>query len=389
MQNQIPNNWQKVKLGNITDINMGQSPSSKFYNLTGDGLPFYQGVTDFGEKYPEKAVYCSSPIKIADKGDIYFSVRAPVGDVNIAVEKSCIGRGVSALKMKNGNNSFLYFLLKSYSKYFKGISGGTTYESINKDQIAGIDINVPIDREEQERISSILSAFDDKIEVNNKIAKILEEMAQAIFKEWFISYPREESKMGSLRELMDVDHGFAFPSSKFTKKGEVPVIKIKNILEDNSIDTSDVDYINYSEFNNSLDNFKLKNGDIVLAMTGATSGKIGLLSGLHSEYLQNQRVGKFVFKKNYYKWFCYTFLTRPSYRGMLLGSSDGSAQGNLSPEQVKAIELFIPPDEVLEEFNSMIGSFYSEIIKNKLENQKLAALRDLLLPKLMKGEIRV
>ena len=116
-------NWKRAKLGEVANVNMGQSPSSKYYNLRGDGLPFYQGVTDFGEKYLKKSTYCTNPTKIADSSQILFSVRAPVGEVNIATEKCCIGRGVAALSIKNGNNDFLYFLLKNYVCYFKNIAG--------------------------------------------------------------------------------------------------------------------------------------------------------------------------------------------------------------------------------------------------------------------------
>ncbi|MGC9049258.1 MAG: restriction endonuclease subunit S, partial [Patescibacteria group bacterium] len=167
---------------------MGQSPSSRFYTLQQEGLPFYQGVTDFGDRFPKKSIYCINPIKIAEHGDVLFSVRAPVGEVNVAVEKCCIGRGVAALSMKNGNNIFLYYLLKMYAKQLKSIAGGTTYESINKDQIENIEFLIPEDSKEQKRIADILSAFDEKIEVNSKIIKTLEEMASAIFKEWFINF---------------------------------------------------------------------------------------------------------------------------------------------------------------------------------------------------------
>ena len=221
-----------MKLGEIVNINMGQSPRSEFYNSRGEGMPFYQGVTDFGEKYPKKSTYCSRPTKIAEVGDIFFSVRAPVGDVNVAIEKSCIGRGVAALRMKNGNNDFLYFFLKNYERYFKGISGGTTYESINKDQLEDIEFIIPSDLNEQKRIAFILSAFDDKIELNNKISKNLEQTAQAIFNEWFVNFKffghekvkMVDSKLGKIPEgwkvkkfgeLLKLKHGHGFKSEEF------------------------------------------------------------------------------------------------------------------------------------------------------------------------------
>lgn len=395
-----------MKFGDIVDIKMGQSPESSFYNNKKDGLPFYQGVTDFGEKYVKKSVYCSKPIKVAGAGDIFFSVRAPVGDINIATEKSCIGRGIASIKMRNGNNNFLYFLLKNYSKYFKGVAGGTTYESINKDQIEGIEFLIPVDSNEQKRIASILSAFDDKIELNNQINKNLEQTAQVIFQEWFVTFKfsghekvkmvdselgkiPKDWKIGKIGDLLDVRHGYAFPSNKFKEEGQYPVIKIKNIKENNSIDLQDISYINLKDFNDSLAKFELNNGDILIAMTGATSGKIGLLTGIFEKYYLNQRVGKFQFSSSSYKWFSYIFLIRKSYRDLLLSFSDGSAQGNLSPYQIESIKLIIPEEKLLKDFQELVDNFYYQIINNILENQKLVTLRDLLLSKLVGGEIKV
>jgi type I restriction enzyme S subunit len=105
--------WKTYKLGDIAQINMGQSPESKYYNNHKEGFPFLQGNRTFRFKYPSIDTYCSAGNKFAEKDDILISVRAPVGDLNIAQTKLCIGRGLASLKMNNGNNEYLYFLLKS------------------------------------------------------------------------------------------------------------------------------------------------------------------------------------------------------------------------------------------------------------------------------------
>lgn len=103
---EIPENWNIKKLSEFCDILMGQSPPSSTYNLNKKGLPFFQGRKDFGEKYPQKMIWCSEPTRMANDGDVLLSVRAPVGDVNVAIEKCCIGRGISSLAMKNGIMNF-------------------------------------------------------------------------------------------------------------------------------------------------------------------------------------------------------------------------------------------------------------------------------------------
>ena len=157
------------KLGNIINLTMGQSPKSEFYNFDNEGMPFLQGNKDFGFKYPSLDMYTSKVTKIADKEDILMSVRAPVGDINIAPEKLCIGRGLCSLKMKNSDNIFLYYLLKYYSKVFINNESGTVFGSINKNDINNLIVSIPKFTEDQNKIGEILNQIDSKIEVNMKI----------------------------------------------------------------------------------------------------------------------------------------------------------------------------------------------------------------------------
>jgi len=125
-----------TKIENIAQVIAGQSPSSETYNQVGTGLPFFQGKTDFGEKYPEKRIWCSLPLKIAEPNDILLSVRAPVGPVNMCKERSCIGRGLSAIRVnENISNEYLYYYLKSNQKKIAGRSTGSTFEAITQKEI--------------------------------------------------------------------------------------------------------------------------------------------------------------------------------------------------------------------------------------------------------------
>ena len=157
------------KLGNIVNLTMGQSPKSEFYNFDKKGMPFLQGNKDFGFKYPSLDMYTSKVTKIAEKEDILMSVRAPVGDINIAPEKLCIGRGLCSLKMKNSDNIFLYYLLKYYSKAFINNESGTVFGSINKNDINNLIVSIPKFTEDQNKIGQLLNQIDSKIEVNMNI----------------------------------------------------------------------------------------------------------------------------------------------------------------------------------------------------------------------------
>ena len=105
----LPEGWEKGTVGEYFNLTMGQSPPGITYNDIGEGLPFFQGRTDFGFRFPENRKYCSAPARIAEPNDTLISVRAPVGDINMAFEKCCIGRGVAVLRHKSKSRSFTYY----------------------------------------------------------------------------------------------------------------------------------------------------------------------------------------------------------------------------------------------------------------------------------------
>ena len=163
----------KCTLADVADITMGQSPKSEYYNSKGDGIPFLQGNRIFGRRYPIFDTYTTFTTKIAKAGDVIMSVRAPVGDLNIAPVDMCLGRGVCGIKMKNGNNDFLFYLLKYYMPQLINKETGTVFGSVNKNDINGLEIDIPKEETVQKKIARYLSLIDDKIEENEKINKNL------------------------------------------------------------------------------------------------------------------------------------------------------------------------------------------------------------------------
>jgi type I restriction enzyme S subunit len=142
----IPKGWRVGTLGDIAKITMGQSPNGKSYNENREGVVFYQGRTDFGIRFPTIRLYTTEPKRMADKGDVLLSVRAPVGDINIAIEDCCIGRGLAALKSKNKCNSYLLYQLLNLKCSFNIYNGeGTVFGSINKDSLNNMRVCIPPD----------------------------------------------------------------------------------------------------------------------------------------------------------------------------------------------------------------------------------------------------
>ena len=140
----LPKGWRKGKLGEVFDLVMGQSPKGETYNQDGNGMVFYQGKTDFGFRFPTNRLFTTDPNRKANTLDTLVSVRAPVGDINMANEPCCIGRGLSSVRHKTNAFSYTYYLMQSIENIFKGFeSEGTVFGSINKSNFENIEILIP------------------------------------------------------------------------------------------------------------------------------------------------------------------------------------------------------------------------------------------------------
>ena len=143
--NGMPKRWKKSSLGELASITMGQSPKSTHYNEKGLGLPFHQGVTNFGKRFPSHQTYCTVTNRIALPGDILFSVRAPVGRINIALDRIVIGRGIAAIRSSRNQQNFLFYALKN--RFFKEdlIGGGTIFSAVAKKDLYRVELIQPVD----------------------------------------------------------------------------------------------------------------------------------------------------------------------------------------------------------------------------------------------------
>jgi type I restriction enzyme, S subunit len=140
----VPKGWRISTVGDSFVLTMGQSPPGDTYSDDGNGLPFYQGRTDFGFRFPTKRMYCSAPTRIAEIGDTLVSVRAPVGDVNMAIEKCCVGRGVASVRHPKDYRSFTFYAMRGLGAHFENFdSEGTIFGSINKKDFQALPVIAP------------------------------------------------------------------------------------------------------------------------------------------------------------------------------------------------------------------------------------------------------
>ena len=152
----IPKGWRVGSVGESFDLIMGQSPPGETYNEVEEGIAFYQGRTDFGTRYPTPRIYCTAPTRFANPGDTLVSVRAPVGDTNMANEKCSIGRGLAAVRHKSGSRSFTYYSMLFLKEEFDVFEGeGTLFGSISGDGFRNIKTVIPS--------PEIISEFEQKV----------------------------------------------------------------------------------------------------------------------------------------------------------------------------------------------------------------------------------
>lgn len=192
----------KVKLKDVASINMGQSPASSSYVDKKDGFPFFQGVSDFGDRYPTERIYTNQPKKWANKNDILFSVRAPVGKLNIANKDLVIGRGICSLKInKNNNLNYIYYLLLNNEYKWSAISTGSIFQAVNKNDIENFDLYIHSNLKEQENISNLLLKQETQIKNIKQLIKKIENRNQ---------YYAEKILSGELRVRKDENGNIEF-----------------------------------------------------------------------------------------------------------------------------------------------------------------------------------
>ena len=170
----IPVGWKVQNLSEITTIIQGNSPDGSTLNDTGEGTIFFQGKTDFGFRFPEVRIYTTAPYRLAEKFDTLLSVRAPVGDANMAYEKCCIGRGLAAIH--SDYPSFIYYTLKKLKPIFEKLGSiGTTFDSITKNDVMALKICIPPTKF-VEKFENVVSKFDTEIFDNTSENRRLAEL---------------------------------------------------------------------------------------------------------------------------------------------------------------------------------------------------------------------
>ena len=361
-------NMEYLQLKDVCSINMGQSPDSGSYNDCGDGLPFFQGNADFGERYPVTRVWSSTPIKKANADDILISVRAPIGALNYAKELCCIGRGLAALtpNKEKVSSEFIFWMLKGKNAELNSKGTGSTFKAISKKVLE--EVKVPdIDLQTQMVYSGNLEKIYKIIQLRKQQLAKLDELVKARFVELF-GYI--ENKI-PISEMCNVTGGYSFKSGDISNEGAIKILQIGNVYLDN-VSWETTNYLPEG-FDEKYSKFMLNEGDIVVALTRPIIQSLGnvkacIVKPSDLPCLLNQRVGRIVAKKDksVFLEFIYGCLMTDDFTRYVETCSIGCSQPNIS---TKDIENYLIPNATHEEQKAYV-EFKKQTDKSKVAVQK-------------------
>ena len=361
-----------MKIREICNITMGQSPSSATYNENGDGLPFFQGAADFGKKFPMTRVWCSSPLKIAYAGDILISVRAPVGTMNIATSECCIGRGLASIKVDEDacDSNYFWFALESKISELNNKGSGSTFKAISKSILEETEIPLP-ELEEQRKIAKILTGIENISFARQQQLAKLDELVKARFVEMFGDLAAPDCLWLSVRLIDTCENQDAIKCGPFGtqlskeeyKSDGVAVWEIPQI---NSQFVSSPTHYLTEEKAKQLQSYSICPGDIAMSRKGNV-GKCAVFPKefepgiIHSDVLRirvDQKRVLPVFMM------CQLHFSKAVQHQIKLVSS-GAIMAGINVTKLKKIYVHIPPMDLQRRFVAFVES----VDKTKLSIQ--------------------
>ena len=401
---EIPEDWEVKELEKFSNIIMGMSPPSESYNKNQEGLPFYQGVTDFGENYPNTTIWCSDPKKIAEKDQILFSVRAPVGETNITKEQSCLGRGVCSINPLENELMYCYFLISYFKKQFVVYAQGTTYDAINRNEIVGTRLPFTSNKKEQQKIASILSNIDSLIDSTSKIIENSKSLKTGLMQKLLTKgighskfkkvrlFPRynEETipedwnvdRLDNLIRIMD----YRGRTPLFSESG-ITHLRSNNI-RDGQINFKDITFVSEKTYEEYMTR-GIPQEDDVLFTTEGPLGEVALVPKNFKFSLAQRIIVLRPKSKIIPKFLKYLLLDR-KVRTRYEGLATGTTLGGIASKWFT--KLFLPyPKDISEQQQivSILINIDAQIDSQTQYKDKLERLKKSLMQKLLTGEVRV
>lgn len=388
--------WRECKLGDIAEVIGGGTPKTSIAEYWNGNIPWLtpRDLTGYtkvyishGERLITNDGLKSSSAKIMPKGTVLLTSRAPIGYVAIAENEVCTNQGFKSLvpNVELLNSEFLYYWLKSNTDYLQQLGTGTTFAEIAGSVVKDIDISLP-PLEEQKAIAEVLSSLDDKIDLLHRQNQTLEDLAQTLFRQWFIEETKEEWEIVTLGDLGKVVTGKTPSTNNEEYWGEdIPFITPTDFKNYNKYAfTSDrrLSFLGKDKVRNSV----IPKNSILVTCIGSDMGKVVITQ---NECVTNQQINSLVLSNdNLLNEYVFQYLKSiyPLLRAIALG---GTTMPIINKTDFENIEIALPTHKILEEFQQLTSFSNKKIMQNTKQIQTLENLRDTLLPKLLSGEVTI
>ena len=361
--NEIPTHWKQSRLKFLALINMGQSPSSEDCNQDGLGIPFLQGNAEFCRKSPVAVNYCEKPKKIAKQGEFLFSVRAPVGALNIADKKYGIGRGLCAIKpSEEFYKQYLWWLVPILKTELITVSTGSTFEAVSVEQVSNVVLFLPTLISEQTQIANFLdhetAKIDTLIEKQQQLITLLQEKRQAVIShavtrglnpdapmkdsgvEWLGEVPEhwEVRRLKNVAKIIDCRN----KTPQYFENGKYFVARTTNV-KDQQLNLDGALYTDDTNFKIWTQRGIPPVGSILFTRE-APAGEVCIVPE-NLKFCMGQRMMNFICDDPSFNFYLFDFLISDCLTRYIASVSHGSTVSHLRVEQVENIPLLLPPIE--------------------------------------------
>jgi len=394
-----PDGWIRVPLEKISDVIMGQSPASQFVNDDQVGVPFLQGNADFTSKHPIPIHWVTRPTKQAKKDDILISVRAPVGEINIADDEYCIGRGLAAIRFyKNIDRLFGWYAIGYYKDQLNQWAQGSTFTAVSSTDVKQLRITLPQNEYEQRKIAEILTTVDDAIEQTEALIHNYQRIKQGLMQDLFTKgiNPRrsltstelgtipDEWKISQIKKITNVRRGASprpIDDPRYFNDTGRGWVRISDVTSTYKYLRTTSQYL--SNLGSSL-SVKVNPGDLIMSIC-ASIGKpiiLDMPACIHDGFVLFQDI-----HPDFDPEFLFYFL---DYRSEFIrGMNQTGTQGNLNTGIVKSIFVPQPRLEEQKEIISVLSSIDKSIENETQERNKLVRIKQGLMQDLLTGKVRV
>lgn len=382
--------WPKVKLIDITELIMGQSPPGTSYNFENKGIPLLNGAADFeGNKIVVKQ-HTTKPTKLSKKGDLIFCIRATIGKTTLSNGEYCLGRGVAALRAK-GDKADIHFLKRVLDNELDNlVLQGSTIKGVRKEDLEEIEILLP-PLQVQKHIVSILEKAESLKQKRENADKLTKDYLQSVFYEMFDTYLKDKNKFKKITEFVENSKnsikagpfGSSLKKECYAKKG-FKIYGQEQVIKD------DLNFGNYyisKEKYEELENYKVKEGDILISLVG-TYGKISIVPKSYQQGIINPRLMKITLDKKKMNPIFFKFVfNSPIIKIELENVSHGGTMDILNVGLIKKIGFPLPPLNLQNDFASIVEQvekLKEEQIKSK---EEINVMFDSLMKQAFNGEL--